>query len=76
MNQVLNQIVILREQVHSSCETLCRSAVQGDIDELQSAMVTLQDKVYTTFLCLLQWVPRLIFEVGGGVIINRYNVHN
>ena len=44
---MLNQIVMLRSQVHSSCDVLCRAAVQGVIDELQSAMDILQDKVST-----------------------------
>lgn len=51
MNEVLNQIVILREQVHESCDALCRAAVQGDVGEVQSAMVMLQDKVPVHLPC-------------------------
>ncbi len=45
VNEVLNQIVILRDSVDKNCDILCRTAMQGDVGELQSAMVALQDKV-------------------------------
>ena len=57
VNEVLNQIVILRDHVHNSCDALCRAAVQGDVGELQSAMGALQDKASSfdrLFLFLLQ----------------------
>ena len=44
VNEVLNQIVLLRDHVHNSCDALCRAAVQGDVGELHSAMGALQDK--------------------------------
>ena len=55
VNEVLNQIVILRDHVHNSCDVLCRAAVQGDVGELHSAMGALQDKASIfLFLFLLQ----------------------
>ena len=45
INEILNSMTMLKDAVYEQCEVLCRSAVQGDVSDLNGASKALSDKV-------------------------------
>ncbi len=57
VNEILNNMSILRTAIHSYCESVCRAAIQGDSADLNNSMSALADKVRMLSTCICEkWI--------------------